>query len=287
MNPDDKVIHGLWIGKTLSPIELLCLKSFIFHGHEFHLWVYDHIETPLPAGVIVEDASKVIGRDNVFSYRNTNQFGHGKGSYAGFSDIFRYKLLYEYGGWWVDMDVICLKPFDFDEDFVFRKHHDFPMVGNMMKCKKNSDLMRICYEKASAAMDEHNRDWNLPIKILNDAVEDLQMKQYIREISNPDSWLYVRKLLLKKCVVPGQWYALHLINEEWNRNKIDRMAMLKNSVLGDLLQQYSLWESSPLSRRWANMFRLIMVRVSVKQMAGLVQRIFWKIVRMIKKEKPR
>src|SRR6185312_16640543 len=35
----------------------------------------------------------------------------GNGSLAGFSNFFRYKLLLENGGWWVDMDTVCLRPF--------------------------------------------------------------------------------------------------------------------------------------------------------------------------------
>ena len=45
-------------------------------------------------------------------------------SYAGFSNYFRYKLLLERGGWWVDLDTVCLKPFDFDDEFVFSSEQD-------------------------------------------------------------------------------------------------------------------------------------------------------------------
>ena len=31
------------------------------------------------------------------------------GNLATFADIFRYKLLYERGGWWVDLDLVCLR----------------------------------------------------------------------------------------------------------------------------------------------------------------------------------
>ena len=39
--------------------------------------------------------------------------------YGAFSDWFRWSLLYEKGNFWVDMDVICLKPFVFSEDLVY------------------------------------------------------------------------------------------------------------------------------------------------------------------------
>ena len=38
---------------------------------------------------------------------------------SGFSNFFRYKLLLERGGWWVDADMVCLRPFAFDKEHVF------------------------------------------------------------------------------------------------------------------------------------------------------------------------
>ena len=40
------------------------------------------------------------------------------GSLAAFSNLFRYKLLLERGGWWVDTDVICLRPFRVRDELV-------------------------------------------------------------------------------------------------------------------------------------------------------------------------
>jgi hypothetical protein len=260
------IVHGLWIGKNLSPLELLCLHSFIANGHEFHLWAYDVLETKLPAGVIVEDASKIIARENVFYYKNSNQFGHGKGSYAGFSDIFRYKLLYTYGGWWTDMDVVCLRPLDFTAAYVFRTHHQLKVVGNLMKCPAGSELMKACYEAAVFKVDENNTDWNLPIRILNEKIEENGLNGYVCEFTNPDSWLYIRKLLMRNKEIPSQWFALHLVNEEWRRNRINKNAIPKRSLMAVLLRQYGLYEQAPFSRRTANLFKLVFVRFSMGQL---------------------
>lgn len=204
LTDDNKIVNGLWIGKSLTAIELLCITSFIKNGHEFHLWAYDQIETLLPDGTVLEDASTIIPREQVFCYKYSNQFGHGKGSYAGFSDVFRYKLLYEHGGWWVDMDVTCLKSFDFEDPYVFRNHHDLPVVGNMMKCPRNSELMRLCYEQAREQVDENNTDWHKPIQILNDHIVKLGLAHHIKELSNHDKWNDVRKLLYKNIKTAGQ-----------------------------------------------------------------------------------
>lgn len=229
LKSQNKNIHALWIGKKLAPTELLTIKSFQRNGHIFHLWAYDDIETEIPEGCVIHNAADIIPRDEVFCYNYSNQFGHGKGSYAGFSDIFRYKLLYEHGGWWTDMDVTCLKPLDFEDDYVFRTHHSLPLVGNVMKCPKASELMLKCYNEAKEKVTANNRDWHLPIQILVDNVRDLGLEKYIREFSNPDSWNLIRKLLRKNFSPPEHWYIIHWVNEEWRRNNIDKTYALKKS----------------------------------------------------------
>jgi hypothetical protein len=240
ISEENKIVHGLWIGRSLATLELLTIKSFMDHGHEFHLWVYDELETTLPVGVKLEDANTVIPREKIFRYKNKDQYGHGKGSLAGFSDIFRYKLLYKHGGWWVDMDVTCLKPLDFIAPYVFRPHHDMPVVGNVMKCPKGCDLMNYCFERASVEVDENNRDWHLPIQILNDGIERFGLSKYIVTITNPESWYENRNLVLKNIVLPGHWYAIHWINEEWRRNGINKNYSGKNSVLRQLFVRHGL-----------------------------------------------
>jgi hypothetical protein len=240
MLEDNKTVNALWIGTSLSPPELLTISSFINNGHTFVLWAYDTISTTLPAGTVLKDANDIIPREKVFCYKHSNQFGHGKGSYAGFSDIFRYKLLYLYGGWWTDMDVTCLKPLDFEDEYVFRTHHSLPLVGNIMKCPKNSPLMKKCFDEAEAKVDENNCDWHLPIQILVDNVYFLGLKNYIKDFSNPDSWNLIRKMLLKNIAIPENWFIIHWVNEEWRRNKIDKSIFLKESLFFKFANQHNI-----------------------------------------------
>lgn len=99
-------VQSLWIGDRLTVMERLAIHSFLANGHPFHLYTYEPVEG-VPEGVSLFDARKVVSEDRVFKY-SENQGG----GYQGFADIFRYELLYQRGGWWVDMDVVCLRPFD-------------------------------------------------------------------------------------------------------------------------------------------------------------------------------
>lgn len=96
--------QSFWHGGRLSPYEQFCLRSFVDCDHDFDLYTYD-LTLAVPAGVQLRDASELMQQNEVFCY----QEGFGKGSPSAFSNLFRYKLLAERGGWWVDTDVVCLR----------------------------------------------------------------------------------------------------------------------------------------------------------------------------------
>jgi len=99
------VFQSFWAGE-LSPYHKLSLRSFADHGHTFHLYTFDKTTLDVPAGIEVRDAAEILGPDEFFVYGH----GHGAGSPAAFANLFRYRLLAEKGGWWVDTDVLCLTP---------------------------------------------------------------------------------------------------------------------------------------------------------------------------------
>lgn len=105
MNYKKYPVQGLWVGTQLSPIESYCIKSYIKQGHDFHLYGYNDFAT-LPKGTILKDANSIIPENQIFRYKS----GPGKGSLAAFADLFRYHLLSEKGGWWTDMDFLCMNP---------------------------------------------------------------------------------------------------------------------------------------------------------------------------------
>jgi hypothetical protein len=79
----------------------------------------------------------------IFKYRDVD-------SYAGFSNYFRYKLLLERGGWWVDTDMVCLRPFDFEDDYVFASEiinwGAEVITSGVIKAPPGSPLMEFAWE---------------------------------------------------------------------------------------------------------------------------------------------
>jgi glycosyltransferase involved in cell wall biosynthesis len=214
LSADNRVVHGLWIGPALSKMERLTIQSFIRHGHEFHLWLYDDLNTPLPKEVVIEDANEIIPQNRIMQKADIDpESGVGKGSYSPFSDLFRYKLLYEKGGYWVDMDVTCLRPFNFDAPYLFRAHR-VGVVGNIMKCPPRSRLMKNLYEKIGRELNQDS-DWLMTNRTLSKMVKRLGLSRYIRsDIWNEELWWEViRPLMLGDQPIPSQWFAVHWINE--------------------------------------------------------------------------
>src|SRR4051794_37495980 len=109
MSPSNAFVQGLWVGGELSAMEQICIQSFLKNGHGFHLYTYGDVRG-VPDGTVRLDGSTILPASKVFQYRN--------GSFAGFSNFFRYRLLLEKGGWWVDLDTVCLQPFDFEAPYV-------------------------------------------------------------------------------------------------------------------------------------------------------------------------
>lgn len=103
------IVQSLWVGSDLSLLEIYSIRSFLKLGYTFHLYIYTPIKN-IPKGVILKDANEIMPQKTLFTLKN---------GYLPFSDIFRYKMLYEKGNYWVDLDLIALRRFDFKEPYVF------------------------------------------------------------------------------------------------------------------------------------------------------------------------
>ena len=61
-----------------------------------------------------------------------NMFHDDHNSVASFSDWFRYAMLCKVGGYYADMDTVCIKPFDFGDAFVFGLERDGHAANGMI-----------------------------------------------------------------------------------------------------------------------------------------------------------
>ena len=219
-------VQSLWIGPRLSAMERLCIRSFLANGHEFHLFVYDDV-SDVPAGTIIHDASEILDRSRIFTYA-------GNGSVAGFANMFRYKLLLERGGWWVDLDVVCLRPFDFTGACVFASEPgdgDGPLTSEVLtnavlKCEAGSPFLEyvwgVCLEK-----DPSKLVWGeTGPRLVAEGVRKLGLESFVQpaRIFCPVSFRDWRWLITPDSAsgFDRDTRAVHLWHEMWRRADADK-----------------------------------------------------------------
>lgn len=269
------IFQSLWIGERLSTLERLCLYSFIYHGHKFHLYTYDEVRE-VPEGVLVKDANRILPRDKIFKYKNHD-------SYAGFADLFRYKMLLENGGYWVDMDMVCLRPFTEQAPYLFSEnrlrnlwhrqhstHHPIKLpiaydmleycsqrinspksradiTNNVIKSPAGSEIMQYCYEQATRR-DPASLEWgDTGPKLISQAVRHFDFREHVvpSYLFCPVVWWQWHRL------ISGSWFVnwmvgkrldsssqcVHLWNEMWRRNGIDKDGDFPESCIYEQLKR--------------------------------------------------
>jgi hypothetical protein len=123
-------------------------RSMVLAGHRVKLWSYtpSRLQGLVHGGIELCDAAEVMPRplfERVVA-RSEIRF---------FSDLFRYAVLYEQGGLWLDTDVVLLRPFPFRGDYFLNlqwRHGDKGhfICGNALYAKACSRHMRALYERA-------------------------------------------------------------------------------------------------------------------------------------------
>ena len=130
------IVQTLWSHGSFSTLEKLCAVSFMKNGYEFHLYHYGEIEN-VPNGVIMKDGNEIMPYI---------KFEH----HAQFADMFRYKLLHDKGGWWVDADEICLQRILFEKSpIIWCRETENGFVSNaIMYAEKGSEIMLDLYRQS-------------------------------------------------------------------------------------------------------------------------------------------
>ena len=201
-------------------MEKLSITSFLDNGHEYHLYVYDDLPN-VPAGTIIKDGNEILPASAIFQYKD-------RPSYAAFSNFFRYKLLLERGGWWVDSDTVCLRPFDFAEDYVFssqkNQNGEVPNVG-ALKVPNDSGAMAYAWQVCQTKNPIELVWGEVGPRLIHEVVTRYGLERYLQPhyIFCPVSWEEWHKLLEPYVAgIHEQAYEVHLWNEMWRLNNQDK-----------------------------------------------------------------
>jgi mannosyltransferase OCH1-like enzyme len=232
----NKIIQGLWIGPELSVMEQLSVSSFLRNGHEYQLYVYDEPKN-IPAGTVIKDANEILPSSSIFQYQHSP-------SYAGFANFFRYKLILERGGWWADTDIVCLKPFDFSEQYVFSSEvcdGVEVVTSGIFKAPAGSEVMaytwRVCQTKDPAQLV-----WGeTGPRLMGEAVRECSLGEYKQaaQVFCPLGYFEWDKVLDPDTDVrlDERSYAIHLWNEKWRAAGQDKNVEYSENCLYEQLKR--------------------------------------------------
>lgn len=226
-------IQSLWIGDSLSRMENACIKSFLNLGYKFHLYTYDKVDN-VPFGTIILDANEIIPKERIFRYSGSLVIGGG--SYAGFSDCFRFKLLKDRGGTWVDTDFYCLKRLP-ESEYLFVQERD-KVASCIFRCPRGCEFAVRCDKICQSKIPNKIKWGEIGPELFIQVINDLKLKDHIRpeNFCFPFLWGDVKNFLL-----PGnlddKLFGIHLWHEFWRRKGQDKTKVYRQDCLYEKLIQ--------------------------------------------------
>jgi hypothetical protein len=184
------IVQSLWVGDTLTDMEIYSIKSFLKLGYDFHLYTYNKVDR-LPKSkkgwgkLIIKNANEIILEKNIFKLKEM---------YLPFADIWRYKLLYLKGGYWVDLDLIAIKDFHKkfqNMEYLFSsertiqkgayklKQKYVPNIG-VLKAPKGSPFYKEAYDISMEIQNKgKNKDKIKYMRIIRDLIEKYNYSKYV------------------------------------------------------------------------------------------------------------
>lgn len=235
----NQIIQSLWIGSALSNLEILCINSYLRNGHDFHLYTYEAVKN-VPPGTTIMDANEIVMKDYIFCDL--------RGTYASFADYFRYKILYCKGGWWVDMDTVCLKYFDFPEDYCFSSENQVNrnVVVNIgyLKIPQEAEVLKDCINYIESNLgvgDGNNVPWGkFGLSLWDTVLRNYDASPFIKQPSVfcPVNFFELSQLITKGAYVPGsETYAVHFWNEIWRHGYLDKNGIYHPESIFEILKR--------------------------------------------------
>jgi hypothetical protein len=230
----------LWVYGKLSNLEINCVKSFLNLGYRLILWTYSD-SVNAPDGVEIRDAREIIPEEMVFMNK--------RGSYAGFSDLFRYAVISKHGGLWVDTDVVALiGPDDIPKDkfLVTEKipneenllingnviFNPAPVVGDVIDLALSYALK---FNKNDVLGDEIGPSLLMAIVSI---YPGHGFKIMAPEFANPINWWDCPFPFITPDFKLNQRYGfIHLFNESWRQTNTDKNLEFPRGSLMDLISR--------------------------------------------------
>ena len=210
-------VQSLWVGNRLSRMEHYSIKSFLKLGYKFILYTYEPVAN-VPKGTTIKNGNTIIPKKEIFKLKET---------FLPFADIFRYKMLYLNGGYWVDLDMIALKQFNFQEPYIFSsertiqkgayRNRESKFVSNIgvLKAPKGSPFYKELYERCMLIENKKtNKDKLRYMRELRDMISEYGYAKYVKgpSLFCQLDWWYAKDAFIPNYTQKGNFkpkYGVH------------------------------------------------------------------------------
>lgn len=240
-----------WIGK-LSNYEILTLKSYLNNGFIVKLWTYENkisnIDIIKDLDIEIANAEKILEEDLIYKFSQGSQ----KANPASFANLFRLHLMVKEGGWWFDLDCVCLK--NVEEFITIAKNSEFVLgaeyknyVGNSVMYFKSKNIAKKLIDEINIEINKNNYNfyWGqigpdliTEYFLKNNLMHLVLEKKYFYNTEAKDFRLFLEsKNKFKNIMIENHNQSLtcHLWNEMFNKYSYNKNYMPpKNSYLEHL-----------------------------------------------------
>jgi hypothetical protein len=240
-------VRMFWTGPPLSPYELLSLQSFIAAGARVFVYSTD-TTLRVPDGVELRDVRELWPGPVQRFY-----FPDGDPSPTLHSDLFRYAALHRFGGWYADLDMICLRGLPVGKVYLGWESGT-RVNGAIMKFPARSPVMAAALEEARARLPQTARGAPMTARLLlgPDLVTKLVHDHALDHVLRPTSSAYPIDFAdtpamfdPHRCDELDERIAgsdfVHLWNEYWRRVRIPKdLGPPKGSFLDGLFARFGI-----------------------------------------------
>jgi len=210
-------INLFWDNQKLKKLNYLCLLTLLENKNKVNVYTYNPnlFKDIKIDNLTILNANEIIDEKEKFYYKGNNTCAYN--CVVGFSDLFRYMVLFKNGGWYFDFDTIMFKPFPeelINQHTVIRPHFGYTYASNISKFKKNDPILLELYKTTKDKVNENNNEWGLPLKIFTEIIEKSEYKTFLidKKYFSDDNFEDIFNFLLTKTLDlknTGNYVGLH------------------------------------------------------------------------------
>lgn len=234
---DNKTLKTYWEGR-ISNLEMLAIKSWLANGHNVSIYTYKKYNSHIKSFhdcMEVRDASEIIPVDRRWKVKGISTI---------FSDLFRYYLLDKLGGWWMDLDIVLLKPITTHSPIVMSSHFsekegdlykDSFVNGAPLKIPRGHFFVKSLIKDSESFDSLKLNHASIGSCLISKTVSDLNLEQYVEcsEVYSPVGYHEIQNI-----IKPGFGFdritektvGIHLFNTSWEHGVNEKNHIDKNGI---------------------------------------------------------